>query len=92
MFKAQLKLTKREQKGISDICMFTVKIYVMYWYQATSAICAPRLDDLAERGVALIEEYNKILTNNETQKQYLLLAVKQHRQRYPDANKKTLLG
>jgi hypothetical protein len=24
--------------------MFTVKIYVMYWYQATSAICAPRLD------------------------------------------------
>jgi hypothetical protein len=47
-------------------------------------------NDIAERGVSLIQEFNKLHTNNEEQKQYLLLAVKQHRQRYPDKKKSTL--
>mgnify|MGYP006352973215 FL=1 len=223
MLKGQFKLTKREQKGIADICLFTVKLYVTAWYQAPYAPFAPRLDlqllkdimeykalntavadvapkkflghlwylseelvafaffddavsldtkrqmvealhntggnehplkritldpavisskqlqdfvtentqrfftitgissaflqtdveswktnddyntaqttvisirvvnDIAERGVALMDEYNKLHTNNEDQKQFLLLIVKEFHQRYPDRNKQTLM-
>jgi adenylate/nucleoside-diphosphate kinase len=49
------------------------------------------VNDIAERGVALMNEYNKLHTNNEEQKQYLLLVVKEYRHRYPDRNKETLM-
>jgi hypothetical protein len=49
------------------------------------------VNDIAERGAALMEEYNKLHTTNEEQKQYLLLLVKQYRQKYPDTKKSTLL-
>lgn len=45
-------------------------------------------NDVAERGVALIEEYNNYLTKDEEQLQYLLQVVREHRQRYPDCLKK----
>lgn len=50
------------------------------------------VNDLAERGVALMEEYNKLHTTNEEQKQYLLLLVKDYRQKFSDSNKSTLLS
>ncbi|CAD6211110.1 GSCOCG00012795001-RA-CDS, partial [Cotesia congregata] len=37
-------------------------------------------NDVAERGVALIEEYNNYLTKDEQQLQYLLQVVGEHRQ------------
>jgi len=43
--------------------------------------------DIAERGVALIEKYNKIITKKETQKQYLLQVVQDHRRRFPECKK-----
>jgi hypothetical protein len=49
------------------------------------------VNDITEQGVALMEEYNKLHTTNEEQKQYLLLLVKQYRQKYPDTKKSTLL-
>ena len=49
------------------------------------------MNNIAERGVALIEEYNKLLTNDEEQKKFLLLAVTEYRRRYPDRNKETLM-
>ena len=48
------------------------------------------VNDLAERGVALIEEYNSLFTEYEEQKQYLLQIVQDHRSRFPDARKSTL--
>jgi len=42
------------------------------------------VNDIAERGVTLMEEYNKLHTTNEEQKQFLLLLIKQFRQKYPD--------
>lgn len=48
------------------------------------------VNDTAERGVKLISEYNKILTNNENQKQFLLQVVKDYKTRYPNTNKETL--
>ena len=49
-------------------------------------------NDLAERGVKLMEEYNKILTNDEQQKQYLLQIVKKFRYSLSDKNKKTIMS
>ncbi|CAD6217544.1 GSCOCG00011374001-RA-CDS [Cotesia congregata] len=48
------------------------------------------VNDVAERVVALVEEYNKCLTKNEEQFQYLLQVVKEHRRKYPNCDKKTL--
>ena len=46
-------------------------------------------NELAERGVKLMEEYNKILTNDEDQKQNILqIMVKKYRSALPGKNKK----
>ena len=50
------------------------------------------VNDIAERGVALMEEYNKLMTVDEEQKQYLLLLVKEYRKKYPDTKKSTLVS
>jgi len=48
--------------------------------------------DMAERAVSLIGDYNAILTKQETQKQYLLQIVKQHREHLPGCSKYNLSG
>ncbi|KAL4120447.1 hypothetical protein QTP88_013138 [Uroleucon formosanum] len=48
------------------------------------------VNDIAERGVKLIEDYNKLLTKNEDQKQYLLQVVSEYRLQFPDCKKSTL--
>ena len=40
------------------------------------------VNDLAERGVALIQEFNLSLTRNEEQKQFLLQVVEDHRKAF----------
>lgn len=47
------------------------------------------INDITERGVELMEEYNKIHINNGKQKQFLLLIIKQFRQKYHDVKKST---
>jgi hypothetical protein len=49
------------------------------------------VNDFAERGVALIQDYNQILTKDEQQRQYLLQVVELHRRKFPNANK-TMIG
>ena len=49
------------------------------------------VNDVAERGVQLMEEYNKILSKNEDDKQFILQIVSDYRKLYPDVNKSTLL-
>ena len=48
-------------------------------------------NDNAERGVALIQEYNRFLTKDEEQLQFLLQVVSEHRKQFPDSRKSTLL-
>jgi hypothetical protein len=45
------------------------------------------VNDLAERGVALIQEFNASITRNEEQKQYLLQVIEDHRREFPAATK-----
>jgi len=48
-------------------------------------------NDTAERGVNLMEEYNKVLTKNEDQKQYVLQVVEDYFLKYPNSLKTTVL-
>jgi len=49
------------------------------------------VNDTAERGVALMQEYNALLTKDEEQTQFALQVVKEHRKLYPDSKKATLM-
>lgn len=46
------------------------------------------VNDVAERGVALVEQFTSLITKDEEQYQYLLQVVKDHRKKYPNCNKK----
>lgn len=49
-------------------------------------------NDFAERGVvALIQSYNKLLTRDEEGLQFVLQVVENHRQRFPNSLKRTLM-
>ena len=48
------------------------------------------VNDLAEHGIKLISDFNKSINNDESQKQYLLQVVEQHRAKYPVLDKKSL--
>lgn len=63
-------------------------------YQTVKNIVHSRrvINDIAERGVALMDDYNKLRTTSEEQKQFLLLVVKEYLQHYSDRTKKTLMN
>jgi len=48
------------------------------------------VNDWAERGVALIQHFNRTLTKDEDQLQFLLQVVSDHRRRLPDCTKRKL--
>jgi hypothetical protein len=48
------------------------------------------VNDHAERGLALIQKFNRALTKNEEQLQFLLQVVADHRHTFPDARKAVL--
>lgn len=50
------------------------------------------VNDLAERGVKLMTDFNNILTNDEETKQYLLQVVENYRREYPTFRKCDLLN
>jgi hypothetical protein len=49
------------------------------------------VNDRAERGVALIQEFNKKLTKNEAQLQFLLQVVSDHRKQFPSCTKHAIV-
>lgn len=49
------------------------------------------VNDAAERGVKLIEEYNNVLCRNEEEKIFLLQVVAENRKKYPSHNKNELI-
>lgn len=48
------------------------------------------VNDSAERGVKLMEDFNNLFTKNENQKQFVLQVVSDYRRNYSDAKKTTL--
>lgn len=49
------------------------------------------VNDAAERGVSLIQNFNSVITNQEEQKQYLLQVVERHRQHFPESKKSVIV-
>jgi hypothetical protein len=53
------------------------------YLKSQETVCSVRVvNDLAERGVALIQQFNSSLTRDEEQTQYLLQVVEQHRHHF----------
>ena len=80
--------------GIKD---FFLQIDPEQWSINEEYVCAQNMlknfkvvNDSAECGVALITKFNRILTNDKEQTQYLLKIVADHRKQFPNACKKTL--
>lgn len=48
------------------------------------------VNDAAERGIKLIQEYNSKLTKDEEQKNYIIQVVASYRKRFPDVSKATI--
>ena len=48
------------------------------------------VNDVAERGVKLITDFNNLFTKDEEQKQYILQVVHKCQMLYPDVSKNTL--
>jgi len=46
------------------------------------------VNDTAERGVTLMQEFNALLTKDEEQTQFAMQVIKEHHKRYPDSKKK----
>jgi hypothetical protein len=62
------------------------------YLQAEDIVRALRVvNDTAERGVALMQEYNALLTKDEEQTQFALQIIQEHRKRYPDCKKATIV-
>ena len=63
-------------------------------YQQGSTIVSALLvtNDNAERGVALVQELNKLITHDEDQFQFLLQVVADHRRQYTSCQKSLLQG
>jgi len=50
------------------------------------------VNDVAERGISLIENYNDTLTKSEEQKQFILRLVANHCNNFPTPSKKSLMS
>ena len=49
------------------------------------------VNDTAERGIALVQEYNGLLVKDPEQHEFLLRLVHDHRKRFPEAKKSNML-
>ncbi|XP_050541520.1 uncharacterized protein LOC126905643 [Daktulosphaira vitifoliae] len=70
---------------------------VVNWTESKSYLKAEEVfknlrvtNDVAERGVSLIQDLNRKITHDEDQLQFLLQVVSEHRKIYPDCSKQTL--
>ncbi|XP_050530378.1 uncharacterized protein LOC126899463 [Daktulosphaira vitifoliae] len=62
-----------------------------YYQEAKKIVKSIRVvNDTAERGVKLMEEFNDKLTKNEAQKQFILQVVQKYRKVFPDHKKKSM--
>ena len=72
MLRSQFKMTKKEEKGIADVCLFTVTLYVKAWFRALSAPSSPRVD------LELIKEIDKYKAQNQAVSQIAMKKILGH--------------
>lgn len=87
-------------KSVTNINTDYLRTDPSTWHENENYILAKTLvskllvvNDIAERGIALITRFNTALTHQEEQKQFILHAVEQHYKNLPSRNtsKKTFI-
>lgn len=63
MFRGQFKLTNREAKGLLDVCIFTVLVYVRAWFSAPLSASAPNNDLLLLKSIVDYHRINPMLSD-----------------------------
>lgn len=82
-FSIPTDFLKKDPKDWSDDTGYNVGI---------SIVCKLNVvNDSAERAVKLMEDYNRVLSQNEEEKQFILQIVSEYRKRYSNAKKSTLI-
>ncbi|KAL4090708.1 hypothetical protein QTP88_025495 [Uroleucon formosanum] len=91
------ELTTEIQKNMFQLSMEFLHQNPKNWPNIDSYIEAKNIlhhlsviNDAAERGVKLMEDFNTKFTKNENQKQYVLKVVQEYRKKYPSHTKDTL--
>ena len=62
MFRSQFTLTSKEKKGLRDIVIFTIRVYIKAWMTAPLAVSAPNNDLLLLKSLVLYEDVNKAIS------------------------------
>ena len=61
MFRKQFKLTTHEEKGLKELCIFGILVYIEAWFTAPVAREAPRRDvNLTKSLLQLVNEKNTL--------------------------------
>lgn len=55
-------MTKKEEKEIKEICIFSVIVYVKYWFQAPSGCSAPNNDLQLLKDLKTFENINQLMS------------------------------
>ena len=63
MFRGQFKLTIKEEKGLRNICIFIVRIYVKAWFMAPNPIVSSNHDLHFLQLLDQYETVNKSIAN-----------------------------
>ena len=84
---------------ISDLLSLPQKKSVKDWAEEEAFLASQKMmrhpkvvNDIAERGVILMEDQNKLITRDEQQNQYLLQVVSEYRKKVKDKKKSTLVS
>lgn len=61
LFRDQFKLSKKEEIGIRDAYIFTIKVYIKYWFQSLLGSCAPQNDLQLLKDLKTYKEINQVI-------------------------------
>ena len=62
MFRSQFKLTAKEERGLCDLCVFVVRIYLKAWITAPLASSAPNSDLMLLKSLLDYSEIHSVIS------------------------------
>ena len=68
MFRAQFKLTPREEKDLRDVCLCCAYIYIKAWYTSPNVVSAPHNDLLLMKSLLEYSNINAAISRVTTEK------------------------
>ena len=62
LFRSQIKLTTKENKGITEVAIFVIRVYLKAWMVAPLPACAPNNDLHLLKTLVKYENINKTIS------------------------------